>query len=701
MTPSEVDDTCNSTSFSASQTSAGRNGLPNMKGKDLFDASIWADPLRTSVFYTFATSLRQKIRDCEPTSSHRFISHLRDRGKLVRCYTQNIDRIEEKVGLSTSLQDGPGSRGRFSRRSTNASQLAKMVEEDSKDTAGSEGPENSNTNSSQSTTGPDGPTSSAGDETPGEEQPKASKPPKLEHSRSSGVECVFLHGSLESLRCFLCGRVSSWDDGLEFETLSGQQPECPHCIGATAAREERGKRALGVGKLRPDIVLYGEEHPNAHLISPIVTHDLGLCPDMLLILGTSLRVHGLKVLVREFAKAIHNRGGKVVFVNFTKPPESSWGDVIDYWVQWDCDAWVSDLQTRVPKLWEALPPPKKKKTEEEKEKERRERPPPANPVALRDTRLTGAYWTLKIRDDLYKITGTPSLLWRAYEPANEPPGVDPVKPSVEPQADAQAVSAPIIVQEAITVRSELSVSVKTAQAQSTTVEMAVNTAEKPNSAQKVTKAKPRRTRKSAPGVLERPKKQPSSTLNPAHGRTRKSQPLLPAATIATGLGEKSSCQPKDARNSINSILNSVKENPRIRKRKKIDGEDIALPGRSRPRRSDTASEIVRTETCITLAPLTNTQPPTPPQLDRRPRPMEPTSPPSGPVARLSAGLANACRMGQRVAVHFQGILNRSYGWDGPQGPPLHQQWEQLARAERPFVNSERDAAMTLAQMRAP
>jgi len=85
-------------------------------------------------------------------------------------------------------------------------------------------------------------------------------------------------------------------------------------------------------------VLYGEEHPHTHLISPIIQHNLSLGPDMLLILSTSIQVHGLKVLVREFAKAVHDRGGKVVFMNFTKPPESVWADVLDFWVQWDCDA---------------------------------------------------------------------------------------------------------------------------------------------------------------------------------------------------------------------------------------------------------------------------------------------------------------------------------------------------------------------------
>ncbi|KOS22866.1 NAD-dependent histone deacetylase HST3 [Escovopsis weberi] len=421
---------------SSSQSSnPGRINLPNMKGKDLFDASIWADPTRTSVFYKFATSLRQKVREAEPTSSHKFISHLRDRGKLVRCYTQNIDQIEEKVGLSTSLHEGPGSRGRFSRKTaTSSAGQANKAESGSgadgagdaapPDRAGNEAGQNQSSQPAQpaepaegsSVVPPPSQTKLEEESAPcAAGQGDQGKPPpvllKREPSRS-GVECVFLHGSLELLRCFQCGRVCSWDDqDREMETLSGQQPECPHCVGATEARREKGKRALGVGKLRPDIVLYGEEHPNAHLISPIVTHDLTLCPDMLLILGTSLRVHGLKIMVREFAKAVHSRGGNVVFVNFTKPPESSWGDVIDYWIQWDCDAWVADLQARIPKLWQAPEPPRPKKKqqresggvtgagsppEQQQQQQQQQhegdkkRPPAANPVALRDTKFTGA-----------------------------------------------------------------------------------------------------------------------------------------------------------------------------------------------------------------------------------------------------------------------------------------------------------------------
>ena len=99
--------------------------------------------------------------------------------------------------------------------------------------------------------------------------------------------------------------------------------------------------------VRPNIILYGEEHPMSDAIFPIITHDLSLGPDVLLILGTSLKVHGLKNLVREFSKSVHARkNGKVIFINLSPPAESAWRDIIDYWINMDCDAWVEDVQRR-------------------------------------------------------------------------------------------------------------------------------------------------------------------------------------------------------------------------------------------------------------------------------------------------------------------------------------------------------------------
>lgn len=279
----------------------------NIKGKDLFDSILWKDPLSTAVFYTFVASLRQKIREevRATTPTHKFIRTLRDSRKLVRCYTQNIDGLEAREGLCSNMRRGKGSRLRFTKKSL---ALPKAP---------------------------------------------ARKLPGGDHD--GGCEVVQLHGDLDVLRCTLCQKTCGWEEGgREALLLSGRAPECLSCTLQDQGRRDRGKRGTKIGTLRPNIVLYGEEHPAADAISDITTNDLSIAPDVLLILGTSLHVHGLKVIVKEFAKAVHARAGgkgKVVFVNHTKPPESVWNGVIDYWVAMDCDQWVGSMKRQRPDVW--------------------------------------------------------------------------------------------------------------------------------------------------------------------------------------------------------------------------------------------------------------------------------------------------------------------------------------------------------------
>ena len=222
----------------------------------------------------------------------------------MRCYTQNIDGLEGHVGLCTDLDRGKGSRARFSKKSLKL---------------------------------PCTPCHAL---------------PGRDHD--GGCEVVQLHGNLELLRCNFCCKTCAWEDG-EREALlfKGDNPVCPSCKLSDQERRDRGKRGVKVGSLRPNIILYGEQHPFADAIGAITENDLAILPDTLLILGTSLRVHGLKVLVREFAKSVHARAkgkGKVIFVNFTQPPQSIWKDVIDYWVSMDCDTWVDSMRQHRPDL---------------------------------------------------------------------------------------------------------------------------------------------------------------------------------------------------------------------------------------------------------------------------------------------------------------------------------------------------------------
>ncbi|KAE8451637.1 hypothetical protein EG329_003094 [Mollisiaceae sp. DMI_Dod_QoI] len=359
-------------SRTTSDISTTTRTLPNLKGRDLFDCRIWADPFSTSVFYMFISSLREKIEKVKSTTeTHRLLRVLRDGGRLVRNYTQNIDMLEEREGLNQDLERGPGTKGRFNAR----------IKKEARESGVSN-----------------------------------------DINQIGGCESVPLHGSLQRLRCNLCGKPSSWDDPeIKATMLSGSAPDCARCTENHSHRTSRGRRGLAIGRLRPDIVLYGEDHPHSNLISPIVTHDLGLGPDVLLIMGTSLKVHGLKVLIREFAKAVHTKGGKVVFVNQTKPSDSIWGDFIDYWVEWDCDEWVMDLRDRREDIWSG--------TMEEKQKDptdtKRWRP-----QALRDDKTNGAYLTFKILDTLSKapdVDGKLASRFLYWQPARLPSRLSDVK----------------------------------------------------------------------------------------------------------------------------------------------------------------------------------------------------------------------------------------------------------------------------------
>ena len=302
---------------SSSRASNSTSSPTTVKGKDLFSSQLWNSPPTTAAFYKFIASLRDSIHnDVKSVSStHRFLRTLREGKKLVRVYTQNIDDLETRAGLVSDLSKGKGSRSRFSRKAV-------------------------------------------------VDAPSKSLPSPTESS--PGCEVVPLHGTLTHLRCTQCLAIIPWESTSSSLFHQGLAPPCPLCSTTSSIRSALGKRSCStkVGSLRPNIVLYGEEHTPAQAdsIGEITQWDLGSKPDLLLILGTSLHVHGLKVLVREFAKAVRakweSNGNmrssrpKVVYVNLGRPSESVWSGIIDTWVNIACDEWVAVMRRMRPDIWE-------------------------------------------------------------------------------------------------------------------------------------------------------------------------------------------------------------------------------------------------------------------------------------------------------------------------------------------------------------
>ena len=109
---------------------------------------------------------------------------------------------------------------------------------------------------------------------------------------------VFQRG--EAPECPECSSRCEWHTGL---LLDG-----PHLTSDTIGnvgneRVARSARAIRVGTLRLAIVLYDEPRPLHNDLATVQSAD----SDLLIVMGTYLKVHGLKKLVKEFAKAVHQR----------------------------------------------------------------------------------------------------------------------------------------------------------------------------------------------------------------------------------------------------------------------------------------------------------------------------------------------------------------------------------------------------------
>lgn len=298
----------------------------------------------------------------QPTPFHNMLQNLDSRGQLLRVYTQNIDALEERAGLSFGIPAFP-SRPRKRKVATP----------------------------------PVSGTSSARTQSPSSEpSPVASPPlraPIPETAHSSALpspastpvpaprlpRCIPLHGTLKNLYCPTCFLTLPLCSPSHLGALSlGNPLSCPQCTELDGTRRLVGKRTRGVARLRPEVVLYNEPHRegDAERVGECVRRDLiGLGSgqlsragssrkkrggdDLLIVAGTSLRIPGAKRIVREFAKALHPTSQidvdddtrvpqvavKTVYLNLEFPvPAREWDGVFDIWVQGDVQCFARGFE---------------------------------------------------------------------------------------------------------------------------------------------------------------------------------------------------------------------------------------------------------------------------------------------------------------------------------------------------------------------
>ena len=154
-----------------------------------------------------------------------------------------------------------------------------------------------------------------------------------------GERTAQLHGRIDEAMCQYCG----WNTPFVPDWFRGSDlPDCTRCQDAALDRERMGKRRRGIGRLRPNIVLYGENNPNSDIIGGLAEQDLKARPDAVFVVGTALKVPGARRLGRELCRAVKARGGVTVWIN-KDAPTSGLNLPMDFILQGDCDEVASLL----------------------------------------------------------------------------------------------------------------------------------------------------------------------------------------------------------------------------------------------------------------------------------------------------------------------------------------------------------------------
>jgi NAD-dependent SIR2 family protein deacetylase len=352
-----------------------------IKGKEMFDISVYRSIDTVIAFNRFIHELYQQVLASRPTKTHEFIMKLQQRGKLIKCYTQNIDGLERECGLRTEFECTDGSTNKDDWNEIDVVQLHGDLHQlccnsckhsykwdDIYDEEGRLKIASRNLGSEDTATSEDtdvqmvddlGLLSDVDVEEAGEDNELMMLSQTTTGSVSSS-ESIFSTQE-DSKSESSAGRGASADTDNDDDIIEvgsvlqqGGLIECPRCIDNYESRLKLGKRSLesSIGIIRPNIVLYGEEHPHSELFARNLMKDLNKKPNVLLIFGTSLKVTGVKNLVRRMAQKIHETDkGLVIMVNKDPVAQSYWKKYIDYQILSDCDAFSGFVEGKLPDVF--------------------------------------------------------------------------------------------------------------------------------------------------------------------------------------------------------------------------------------------------------------------------------------------------------------------------------------------------------------
>ncbi|KAJ5160345.1 NAD-dependent protein deacetylase hst4 [Penicillium canariense] len=151
---------------------------------------------------------------------------------------------------------------------------------------------------------------------------------------------IQLHGSITKMVCQKCRYLC---DLMPSRFCEADPPECDECSVKEEVRQTSGHRSHGVGRMRPRIVLYNEHNPDEEAITSVMNADIKSRPRVLLVAGTSLKIPGVRRLVKSLCTVIRSRkDGVTMFINNEPPVGKEFENCFDLIVQGSTDE-VADL----------------------------------------------------------------------------------------------------------------------------------------------------------------------------------------------------------------------------------------------------------------------------------------------------------------------------------------------------------------------
>ncbi|THV49266.1 hypothetical protein BGAL_0204g00120 [Botrytis galanthina] len=141
-----------------------------------------------------------------------------------------------------------------------------------------------------------------------------------------------LHGQIDQMRCEICYKSYLFQPRVFLKFYLTDLPSCQQCVRISQARISNGRRALPIGKLKPDVLLYGKSHPDDNIFD-IIDQDLATCSDLVLVVGTKLRVPGAREIATRLCKAARRVGEVAVWIGYDNAPLKS---LFDHVIGGDC-----------------------------------------------------------------------------------------------------------------------------------------------------------------------------------------------------------------------------------------------------------------------------------------------------------------------------------------------------------------------------